>query len=205
MAKDPAFTFYTSDFLTGITFMSNEEAGIYIKLLCYQHQHGGLIDKDDFLSMTEDKPKIQKKFIETSDGFYNERLMAEMVKRQNKSSSLSQNALKRWKGNANAMQMDMPTEDENENERVKKRSFTKPNKEDILKYQAEIKGKIDPDDFIDFYESKGWMVGKNKMKDWKSAYRRACRTWNREFSTSSPQPVNKRGHEEWVAPWENEK
>lgn len=30
-------------------------------------------------------------------------------------------------------------------------------------------------DFIDFYESKGWMVGKSKMKDWKAAYRR----WSR--------------------------
>ena len=32
---------------------------------------------------------------------------------------------------------------------------------------------VNPQQFIDFYASKGWMVGKNKMKDWKAA----IRTW----------------------------
>jgi hypothetical protein len=32
---------------------------------------------------------------------------------------------------------------------------------------------VDGVKFINFYESKGWMVGKNKMKDWKAA----IRTW----------------------------
>ena len=34
---------------------------------------------------------------------------------------------------------------------------------------------IDPESFVDFYASKGWMVGKNKMKDWKAS----VRTWVR--------------------------
>ena len=50
MAKDPAFLFYTSDFLTGTMFMTNEQVGIYIRLLCSQHQHGGIIDKISFNS-----------------------------------------------------------------------------------------------------------------------------------------------------------
>jgi len=40
MAKDPAFLFYASDFLTGTMAMSDAEVGQYIRLLCYQHQHG---------------------------------------------------------------------------------------------------------------------------------------------------------------------
>jgi uncharacterized protein YdaU (DUF1376 family) len=48
MAKDPAFLFYPSDFLTGTMFMNNEQIGIYIRLLCSQHQHGGVIDKISF-------------------------------------------------------------------------------------------------------------------------------------------------------------
>ena len=48
MNKDPAFLFYTSDFLTGTMFMTDEEVGVYIRLLCVQHQHGGLIEKDIF-------------------------------------------------------------------------------------------------------------------------------------------------------------
>ena len=36
---------------------------------------------------------------------------------------------------------------------------------------------IDAEKFINFYGSKGWMVGKNKMKDWRCAARNA-RSWN---------------------------
>ena len=123
MAKDPAFPFYTQDFITGTMFMSNEQVGIYIRLLCAQHQHGGFISKNAFESMVgKENGIIREKFIECEDGFYNARLMKEMVKRRKKSCNLSANALKRWekehKKDAIALQMDMPTEDENENEIV---------------------------------------------------------------------------------------
>ncbi len=57
-----------------------------------------------------------------------------------------------------------------------KRSFTPPTPEEVLEYCRE-KGLeyLEPQEFIDFYESKGWLVGKTKMKDWKAAARR----WNR--------------------------
>ena len=42
---------------------------------------------------------------------------------------------------------------------------------------------IDVNKFINFYESKGWMVGKNKMKDWKAA----VRNWRSEEHTSELQ------------------
>jgi hypothetical protein len=54
-----------------------------------------------------------------------------------------------------------------------KERFKKPTIEEIKLYCEERKNNIDGEKFYDFYESKGWMVGKNKMKDWK-----ACiRTW----------------------------
>ena len=40
--KNPAVLLYTSDFITGTIFMSNEEVGAYIRLLCIQHQKGHL-------------------------------------------------------------------------------------------------------------------------------------------------------------------
>jgi hypothetical protein len=43
-------------------------------------------------------------------------------------------------------------------------------------YGESIGGRVDAQRFVDFYESKGWMVGKSKMKDWKAAYR----NWNRK-------------------------
>ena len=51
--------------------------------------------------------------------------------------------------------------------------FTPPTIEEVKEYCQERNNTVDPETFINFYESKGWFVGKNKMKDWK-----ACvRTW----------------------------
>ena len=64
-------------------------------------------------------------------------------------------------------------------ERVKKesRNFVPPTLQEVKAYcQERIREghpAVNPERFIDFYESKGWMVGKNKMKDWKAA----VRTW----------------------------
>jgi hypothetical protein len=57
----------------------------------------------------------------------------------------------------------------------KKERFKKPILDEVINYCILRKNNIDAEAFIDFYESKNWMVGKNKMKDWK-----ACvRTWER--------------------------
>lgn len=50
-----------------------------------------------------------------------------------------------------------------------------PTLEEVQEYCYERNNNIDPQAFIDFYESKGWMIGKNKMKDWKAA----VRTWEK--------------------------
>jgi hypothetical protein len=58
---------------------------------------------------------------------------------------------------------------------VKQKKFEKPTIEEINKYCLERNNGINAEAFYDFYESKDWYVGKNKMKDWK-----ACiRTWER--------------------------
>lgn len=53
--------------------------------------------------------------------------------------------------------------------------FIKPTIEQVAEYIQEKGYEFTADAFYDFYESKGWMIGKNHMKDWKAA----CRTWNR--------------------------
>ena len=53
--------------------------------------------------------------------------------------------------------------------------FKKPDILDIKNYCLERKNNVDAEAFIDFYESKDWKIGKNKMKDWKAA----IRTWER--------------------------
>jgi len=49
--------------------------------------------------------------------------------------------------------------------------FTPPSVDEVEEYRKERKSTIDPHRFVDFYASKNWMVGKNKMKDWKAAFR----------------------------------
>lgn len=59
-------------------------------------------------------------------------------------------------------------------------AFRPPTLEEVQAYCSERNNGINPQSFIDFYASKGWMVGKNKMKDWK-----ACiRTWEQRQGSS---------------------
>ena len=46
---------------------------------------------------------------------------------------------------------------------------------------------VDPQEFIDFYEAKGWMVGKTPMKDWKAACRNAEK-WDRWSKEAGEKP-----------------
>jgi len=67
--------------------------------------------------------------------------------------------------------------------------FKKPNIKDIENYCNERNNNINPNNFFDFYESKNWMVGKNKMKDWEAA----IRTWenrNKKNGTQVPKWMN---------------
>jgi hypothetical protein len=57
-----------------------------------------------------------------------------------------------------------------------RRAFTPPSVGEVGQYCEERCNGIDPQAFVDFYAPKGWMIGKNKMKDWKAA----VRTWERD-------------------------
>ena len=68
----------------------------------------------------------------------------------------------------------------------KKALFKKPTLDEVKNYCILRKNNIDAEAFIDFYESKNFMIGKNKMKDWK-----ACvRTWERR-EKDKPQTMSK--------------
>ena len=68
------------------------------------------------------------------------------------------------------------TTNKNDNkEKNDNNTFKPPTADDVRSYCIERNNFVNAETFIDFYESKGWMVGKNKMKDWK-----ACvRTWEK--------------------------
>lgn len=57
----------------------------------------------------------------------------------------------------------------------KQTHFQKPTVEDVRAYCQERNNNVDWQKFYDYYESNGWLVGRNKMKDWKAS----VRTWER--------------------------
>lgn len=71
----------------------------------------------------------------------------------------------------------------NKNKSAKR--FSAPSVEEVKAYCEERQNGIDPEQFVDFYESKGWRVGAQSMKDWKAA----VRTWEkRDAERKAPLP-----------------
>jgi len=95
MAKDPAFLFYSSDFLSGISDLTMEERGQYITMLCLQHQKGALNEKTIRLNVGNVSVCVLEKFSKDPDGnFFNKRLVLEIEKRANFTESRRNNGSK---------------------------------------------------------------------------------------------------------------
>ncbi len=248
MAKDPAFLMYSKDWIEGTADMTPEEKGVYIDLLCYQHQRNGLpndltrlsrlvrMPHNDFLKIWK---FIKTKFVLNGENLRNEKLSEVMADRAEKGrknkitgnfaailrqSSLSTDDYSYIKSQFNLNDFNgipddllkeritewiterllcrsKSIEDGNEDASLNKINNVAASKEKfipptILEVEAYIKEKnyqVDAENFIDFYSSKGWMIGKSKMKDWKAAIRNA-RNWehNQKFSilNSATKPSN---------------
>lgn len=96
----------------------------------------------------------------------------------------------------NATDIDIDTdkdkEKEKERERTKKtgesttrKRFVPPTLDEVAAFVQEIGGKVDPQRFLDYYASNGWMVGRNHMRDWKATVRR----WAREDGKTGNAPA----------------
>ena len=75
--------------------------------------------------------------------------------------------------------------------------FVPPTVEEVKQYCEENNYKLDAQRFVDFYESKGWMIGKNKMKSWQAA----VRTWTRKAKEGAKQDEEDRGESTSVRLW----
>ena len=164
MAKDPAFLFYPSDFLTGTMFMTNEQIGIYIRLLCSQHQHGGIIDKDSFNALVGSNLLIKNKFIETETGFYNERLTIEMDKRNKKSNNMSDTAKEVWKKRKEQKQYNCTKNEYKSNTNVSKNDTNVIQTVDVNRNRnKDINRNYIDSDFLEIFNK--WMQYKNDRKE----------------------------------------
>ncbi|HEY9542984.1 Lin1244/Lin1753 domain-containing protein [Prevotella sp.] len=153
--------------------------------------------------------------------FWSNSVKSRLDKRKEVKEARKNAALKRWesirkmqmqsKGDANAIQ-DISKEKErkgkeskvnntisNDIEMEKAKSakrFRSPTLQEVQNYISEKGYSIDAEAFIAFYESKGWMVGKNKMKDW----RMAIVTWSKRDNERRParKSVTKNCNDEWT-------
>jgi hypothetical protein len=196
MSKDPAFLFYSSDFLTGTLLMSMEQKGKFITLLCIQHQKGHMSERDMLQICGTYDEDIFDKFQKDSDGkFFNERLKEEIDKRKSYSESRRNNRKKKEDviniSDTYVQHMENENEIENIIENKKVSRFEKPTLLELKTYMTEIGMADVSEKWFDYYESNGWLVGKNKMKNWKAA----VRTWknnNLSNNVTTPQVINRK-------------
>lgn len=146
--KDPAFPFYPADFIVGTRFMSYEQKGKYIELLCYQHQQGHLSEADMLDICGERDNRIFSKFTQDEFGlYYNVRLEEEIKKREEYKEKLRANGSLGGKSKAKAkleqglseakaeLKQSSSTRVDNENENINKDIIEYLNTKLNTKYQ----------------------------------------------------------------------
>jgi uncharacterized phage protein (TIGR02220 family) len=126
MSKDPAFPFYAQDFLAGTLYMTNEEIGMYIKLLSKQWTDGKIPKKRVafLVGISYDKwsKELKEKFIDDGEYLMNERLETERTKREAYKKAQSENGKKGGRPRKNQelqkpiKSQKKPLENESENE-----------------------------------------------------------------------------------------
>lgn len=204
MCADPAFLFYSSDFLTGTTLMSNEQVGKYIRLMCLQHQTGHLAEKHMLNICKTYDEDIFCKFKKDGDGkYYNERLENEIIKRENYSKSRRANRLSRVEGGKDTGDICQTHVDtyvehmENENINTNNHSnsnkrnvirgskFTPPTLDEIRSYcQDERHNTVDAKRFFDYFSASNWVDSEGKpVKSWKQK----VITWETNGRKSKPE------------------
>lgn len=207
--KDPAFLFYSSDFLSGTMTMTDEQVGKYIRLMCLQHMKGELTEKDMlFICKTYDED-IWNKFERTEAGtFLNRRLQEVVEKRKSYSESRRKNRVGKTKDVTNTSitydnHMGNGNGNGNEIEKEKKRgaggkknnkpeeAFEIPTLEQLIAY-ADEKGFMDgiAYEFFEKYTNLGWKKqhGGEPIANWKLT----MQTWmKRDYNAKWKKPVQR--------------
>lgn len=184
--KDPGFIFYPGDYLRDTQCLSEKVQVAYDRIMC-EHMRNICISQQQLKFFTkrlsEDEfEELMSVVSETKDGFQIEWVAESILKRRAYSDSRRENRKSKPKEDIKDISKtyDEHMDNEIENEIINRNRFIKPLLEEITNYCLERKNNVDPIKWFNFYEAKGWMIGKNKMKDWKAA----VRTW--EDSKSNP-------------------
>lgn len=82
-------------------------------------------------------------------------------------------------------------ENSNKNKETGQKRFVPPTIEEVKDYCQERGNRVDADRWYAYYQSNGWRVGKNPMKDWRAA----VRTWERNYYDTGGGGRSSRGDE----------
>lgn len=202
----PYFKFYVNDWLTGrIQYFTMEQQGIFVNI-CAMAWNGNLPSNEDVLAhaLRVDKQMLsnclillkQEKIIcLNDDGSIFVKFIEEQKNTMN-DVSVKRSLAGSKGGQANAKQMLSKRQAiacnqiQIQNQSLKKDTivsqkrevFQIPSIEEISKHCQERNNGINAEQFWNHYQSKGWMIGKNKMKDWKAA----IRTWEKNNRENQP-------------------
>lgn len=187
MADKKSFVMYES-WGAAIEKMNNEQAGELIKAIYAFQKNPDVVPEDPAIAfvfeiikqkLEEDNKRYEEVCAARSEGGKkggrpkaNASDKKQMVSEESKKSKCFSEKAKKA-DNDNEYDNDLK---ENTLEGVKEKRFAPPTLENVSEYCREMGyTNVDAVCFIDFYASNGWMVGKNRMKDWKAA----VRNWDR--------------------------
>ena len=136
------------------------------------------------------KPQIDKNNMRYANGCKGGRLTENLKPNNNQTKPSANQTITKPEPNVNVNDNVNDIEKKDTKVSKEKAHFVPPTLENVIGYCQEKGLKVDAQRFIDFYESKGWMVGKNKMKDWKAA----VRNWSRSDDKTAKKPVQTRFH-----------
>lgn len=182
--------------LAGTRMLSLEAKGAYLDLIIYLYEKRGRVIKDEahvgriLGGIHGNKTRriwreIAEKFVRNQYG-YTHRLVSELQRNGGKVKGLSSGA----DHGADPGAFADSTRTSTRKEKVQKKSarFVPPEVDEVASYCAEKNYTFDPEAFVAFYESKGWRVGNQPMRSWKSA----CVTWTKRNGAETPA-----GKEDW--------
>ena len=173
--KRESFVFYRSFFEAIEKLKKNDKLTVYSHLCRYAlGEEVGELDGVPGAIFDLIKPQVDANFQRYENGSKGGR--PKTKQNQTEPNETKQNQTEPNRAMNKEEDYDKEKEDDKENkEKVKRESrrFTPPAREEVAAYIAEKGYRVDPDRWMAYYESNGWKVGKNPMKDWKAA----VRTW----------------------------
>jgi uncharacterized protein YdaU (DUF1376 family) len=199
------FPFYHADYLADTSRLSPSQHGVYLLLLLSFFKDGPLPNDPDTLcriaagaTPSDVHAILERYWVLTDAGWVNPKMdevrskAIEGSRRYGDRARIAAQA--RWSATSNAISIapsNAPSNAEprtqNSEPRTKREraTFVAPSPTEVAEYAKEAGLRLDAQAFVDFYASKGWVVGKAPMRDWKAA----VRNWAKRDRVS---PVTKR-------------